>query len=165
VILIENDCRACFHYNKVLNICLCPETFVNARASILHKNGEVPVPLQKCIDDNLFRKKHGGNKYKNIKVLYDGILFASIKEADRYAELKILLKQGLITDLKLQPRYNIGMKTKKRDRFYVADFEYYDTVKQKTIVEDTKGYVTDAYKLKKGRFLELYPEYEFFENH
>lgn len=164
MIFIKPDCRICSYYNTVLNICLCPETFKTARAQILDKQGGVPVPLNKCITDNLFQKKKT-NKYHNTKVLYDGVLFASQKEAERYAELKLLLKQGLIRDLKLQPRYNIGMRTKKRDRFYVADFEYYDVKKQKIVVEDTKGYSTDAYKLKKGRFLELYPEYDFFENH
>ena len=39
------------------------------------------------------------NKYKNKKIIYDGITFDSIKEKNRYIELKILEKAGLIKEI------------------------------------------------------------------
>lgn len=85
-------------------------------------------------------------KYRNQPEVVNGIKFASKKEAARYGYLGLLVKQGIITDLELQPRYPIiinGIKVTT----YVADFRY----KQygKTVVEDTKGYKTDVYKIKK----------------
>jgi hypothetical protein len=47
------------------------------------------------------------NKYRNIKTIVDGITFASKKEAKRYSELKLLERAGMITDLELQPAFNL----------------------------------------------------------
>ena len=46
-------------------------------------------------------------KYNARKVEIDGITFDSLKEANRYSELKLLEKAGLIKDLTLQPRFNL----------------------------------------------------------
>ena len=46
---------------------------------------------------------------------------------------------------------------------YVADFKYYDVNQQRTIVEDTKGYRTEVYKVKKKLFEYKYPELEIRE--
>lgn len=40
------------------------------------------------------------NKYRNNKVEYDGIIFDSKKEAQRYAELKLLERRGELWILK-----------------------------------------------------------------
>lgn len=45
------------------------------------------------------------NKFKNKKTKIDGITFDSRKEANRYLELKLMLKTGKISELKLQPIY------------------------------------------------------------
>lgn len=42
------------------------------------------------------------NKYRNNKVTYDGIIFDSKKEAQRYAELKLLERTGRIKELRRQ---------------------------------------------------------------
>jgi hypothetical protein len=102
------------------------------------------------------------NKLNAHKVEYDGIMWASKKEAIRYAELKLEEKAGRITDLQWQVPfelipayyeevptgevYKIGEK-KGQPKFkrvciekavtYVADFVYMENGKK--VVEDTKG--------------------------
>ena len=103
------------------------------------------------------------NKYKNKKTIIDGTTFASIKEAKRYTQLKLLEKAGLITELELQKKFilqpdyvnNEGKKIRKIT--YVADYFYYDKKKKKYIVEDTKGFRTEVYKIKKKIFEFQYP--------
>lgn len=96
-------------------------------------------------------------KYGNIKTTVDGITFDSKAEAKRYLELKLLERAGLITNLKLQPKfelqpkYRIGNKN-VRAITYIADFEYFDTEKEKWVVEDVKGVETHDFKLKRKIF-------------
>lgn len=97
------------------------------------------------------------NKYHNKKVIIDNITFDSKLEATRYTELKLLESKGLIKDLVLQPSYDLIPSFKKgnkayRKTTYKADFSYYDNELNKTIVEDTKGFKTDVYILKKKLF-------------
>lgn len=101
-------------------------------------------------------------KYYNKKTIIDGIVFASKLEAKRYTELKLLEKQGIIKDLELQPAYDLIPSFKKNNKTYrktqyIADFSYYDVDLDKTIVEDTKGFKTDVYLLKKKLFEYNYP--------
>lgn len=104
------------------------------------------------------------NKYHNTKVIYNGIKFDSKKEAERYKELKLLEKVGVISDLELQskfllqPGYVNAKGEKIRPIYYVADFYYYDNELKKYVVEDTKGVKTDVYKLKKKMF-----EYQYID--
>ena len=103
------------------------------------------------------------SKYGSAKTVVDGITFDSRKEARRYAELKILEKAGRIEDLRLQPEFEIAPNYKKnghtiRRTTYRADFQYYDVDRQKTIVEDVKGYKTETYKLKKKLVEYFFPE-------
>lgn len=109
------------------------------------------------------------NKYNAKKTPIDGHNFPSKREAERYCELKLFLKAGLIRNLVLQPRFLLQDKfkdksgTTHRKIEYVADFMYIDKC-GKTIVEDVKGMMTDVYKLKKKLFLNLYDdEFEFRE--
>jgi hypothetical protein len=97
----------------------------------------------------------------------DGITFASKAEMYRYAELKMLERTGVISELALQPRFILQEKfvasdgRKEREIIYVADFQYEKN--GKTIVEDCKGMRTDVYKMKRKMFLKLYPQYVFRE--
>lgn len=103
------------------------------------------------------------NKYFNKKVLVDGIKFDSKKEAKRYNELKLLKRAGVIKELELQkifelqPKYINNKGEHIRSITYKADFFYYDKQKEQYIVEDTKGFRTDIYKLKKKLFEYVYP--------
>lgn len=96
------------------------------------------------------------SKYHNQKTMYDGVLFDSKREAERWAELLILEKAGVISDLKRQVRYELlpTQKTKtKTERAvnYVADFVYKEN--GETVVEDTKGVPTKEYIIKRKLML------------
>lgn len=93
------------------------------------------------------------NKYRNKKVFYDGILFASGGEANRYAELKILEKIGRIENFEIQKKFVLqpGFNCNGKNILpicYFADFVYYDNDLKKTVIEDFKGYETDEFKIK-----------------
>ena len=97
------------------------------------------------------------SKYGNQKVVVDGIKFDSKKEASRYQELRLLRRAGKIDNLRLQVPYVLIDKSKYGGAIkYIADFVYYDNELQKEIVEDTKGYLTDLYKLKRRLMAERY---------
>jgi len=86
------------------------------------------------------------SKYGAVKVTVDGIRFDSKKEASRYVELMAMQNAGMISDLQVQPEYPIfvnGIKVCD----YRADFFFRRGVTE--YVEDTKGFRTPVYKLKK----------------
>jgi len=94
-------------------------------------------------------------KYNNTKTIVDGIKFDSKREASRYSELKLLERAGEITDLILQPKFELipkyeinGRKVRKIE--YIADFQYVEN--GKTIIEDAKGFKTKEYLIKKKLF-------------
>lgn len=96
------------------------------------------------------------SKYGNIKTTTsDGIRHDSIKEANRWCELNLLQRAGLISDLKRQVKYELIPKQEGEKALrYVADFVY--TENGKTVVEDSKGYRTDVYKIKRKLMLYRY---------
>jgi len=93
------------------------------------------------------------NKYKAIKTVVDGIKFDSKKEARRYCQLKLLVEAGKISELRLQPRFDLIVEGSKCG-FYKADFEYVEGGKR--IIEDVKGVLTPVYKLKKKLIKAIY---------
>lgn len=106
---------------------------------------------------------HKINKYRNKKVIVDGIEFDSKKEAVRYQELKLLEKAKKITDLKLQVPFvlldNYVLNGKKHQGIkYIADFVYIDIETGKYVVEDVKSSATktQVYRLKKKLFESRY---------
>ena len=112
-------------------------------------------------------------KYNNKKIEVDGMTFDSKKEANRYKELSLLQKAGEISGLRTQVRYvlipsqrevsdevytrgenkgkNKPGKLLERECTYVADFVYYKD--GKVIVEDTKGFRTKEYIIKRKLML------------
>ena len=107
-------------------------------------------------------------KYHNKKVIIDGIKFDSKLEANRYKELKLLEKKGYILDLKLQPSYDLIPSFKKNGKIYrkityKADFSYVTTKDNQVVVEDTKGFKTPVYMLKKKLFEYMYPNLTIVE--
>lgn len=108
------------------------------------------------------------SKYHNKKTIIDDITFDSKLEAKRYQELKLMEQNGLIKDLLLQPNYELIPSFKKNNSAFLkssyrADFSYFDIELGKTIVEDTKGFKTDTYLLKRKLFEYNYPELEIKE--
>ena len=103
------------------------------------------------------------NKYKNRKIQIDMYVFDSIRESQRYKELKLLERAGEISNLELQPHFLLQDSFRKNGKTfrkieYVADFMYIEN--GKTIVEDVKGLQTDIFKLKHKIFEKVYPDLE-----
>lgn len=94
----------------------------------------------------LRRAMKSKSKYGNKKVVIDGIKFDSKREAQRYGALQLMLKAGLISNLRMQVPYQIVINGKKCFK-YLADFVYDDGGKE--IIEDVKGFRTPLYRLKK----------------
>ena len=105
-------------------------------------------------------------KYHNKKTFIDGIKFDSKLEAERYAQLKILERAGVIRDLELQPEYELIPSFRKngktwRRTVYKADFRYILAEDDSYIIEDVKGstaVITDVFRLKQKLFEYKYPE-------
>lgn len=110
----------------------------------------------------IYRSK---SKYGAKKVVRDGMTFDSQIEYKRYCELLLLERAGAIHDLKRQVEYELipaqfeQSNGKKRGKCleravkYVADFVYRDVDTNKTIVEDTKGFKTKDYIIKRKLML------------
>lgn len=112
-------------------------------------------------------------KYNNKKITVDGETFDSRREYLRYRELLLLERAGRINGLQRQVRYELvppqyesvarysektghrlkdGKKLVEHGVYYVADFVY--TLKDgATVVEDTKGFKTDEYIIKRKLML------------
>ena len=119
------------------------------------------------------------SKYHAKKTEVDGILFDSKREAQRYQQLKLMVKAGLICNLKRQVKYElipaqyIDGKCVERAVNYVSDFEYDEMVPAslrvrtvmaddnikiagRHIVEDVKGVRTKDYIIKRKLMLHKY---------
>lgn len=109
-------------------------------------------------------------KYKNKKMCINGMKFDSRKEGKRYIVLLDMQSHGLISNLQTQVKYvlipaqrepdKVGVKGGKikgklieRECAYYADFTYFDNRTGETVVEDTKGFKTPEYKLKRKLML------------
>jgi hypothetical protein len=87
------------------------------------------------------------NKYRARSITVDGIRFPSRLEANRYGELKLLERAGEISGLTLQPEYPLTVNGVNCGT-YRADFRYVEKANG-TVIEDTKGFRTPVYRLKK----------------
>lgn len=100
-------------------------------------------------------------KYRNnktvIRTSQGNMKFDSIREATRYVELKQLEKTKQIKDLQCQVKYQLIPTQKRPDGktersvSYIADFVYSDG--NNTVVEDTKGFKTKDYIIKRKLML------------
>lgn len=100
-------------------------------------------------------------KYHNRKVTINGETFDSRKEANRWAELKLLQRAGKISDLNRQvhyllipAQYDEKHHLLERGVSYIADFVYKEN--GRLVVEDTKGLKTDVYIIKRKLMLSVY---------
>lgn len=129
--------------------------------------------MARMSNTELIKRKR--NKYHNKKVEVNGIVYDSAKEANRHQELLLLEKAGEISDLRCQVEYElipeqreftneIYQKGPKKGCFkkgklleqkcsYIADFVYFDREKQQIVVEDTKGFKTKDYIIKRKLML------------
>ena len=124
------------------------------------------------------------SKYQSKTITVGGMTFDSTKEYKRWCELNLLLRAGKITDLERQVKFELIPAQKrvvqtgeqyKRNDFargiskgdpktkevcfekpcvYIADFVYRDNGTQ--VVEDTKGFRTEAYIIKRKLMLHIH---------
>ena len=95
------------------------------------------------------------SKYRAKHTEVDGIKFASMKEASRYRQLKLMERAKAIQDLKMQVAFPLIPKDELgREIKYIADFTYYED--GKLVVEDVKGFRNDVYKLKRRLMFNRY---------
>lgn len=115
-------------------------------------------------------------KYGNRKVTIGGMVFDSKKEAKRFEELFLMEKAGEISGLRRQVKYvlipaqrefldeiytrgekkgeNKPGRLLERECTYIADFVYYKD--GEVIVEDTKGFRTKEYIIKRKLMLYMH---------
>lgn len=100
-------------------------------------------------------------KYNNKKVTVNGQVFDSKKEANRYQELLLLEKAGVIKNLSRQVKFVLipsqrdeNGKVIERECSYKADFKYEED--GKAVVEDVKGFRTKEYIIKRKLLLWQY---------
>jgi hypothetical protein len=106
-------------------------------------------------------------KYNNVITETADGTFHSKLEADYYAQLKILERVGQVRELKTQVHFVLqdaysddgGVWHQKIE--YIADFVYFDTLRKRTVVADTKGVQTATFRLKYHLFCQKDPEYVF----
>ena len=118
------------------------------------------------------------NKYGNKKVIIDGEVFDSKREAYRWRDLKFLESCGAISNLKRQVVYELipaqrekSTKVYKKGRkkgqpregkiiekavTYIADFVYTDSATGREVVEDAKGMRTRDYIIKRKLMLYIH---------
>lgn len=118
------------------------------------------------------------SKYGNRKTAVGDRVYDSVKEAQRAQQLQLMQRAGLISDLKEQVKYELipaqraestevyksgpqkglpkpGALVEKAC-YYIADFVYLDHKTGKVVVEDTKGYRTKEYIIKRKLMLQVY---------
>ncbi|NJJ38556.1 DUF1064 domain-containing protein [Paenibacillus apii] len=109
------------------------------------------------------------HKYRAVKTVVDGIEFPSKREANRYRELMLLKRAGVVSKIELQPSFTLlngfihkASGQRVRPTRYIADFlvTYADGHQE---VEDAKGFRTPLYELKKKLFMDRYPELQIKE--
>ena len=97
------------------------------------------------------------SKYHAKKVTHNGITYDSKKECQRHSELLLLERAGVIQGLQRQVKYElipsqrVDGKVVERPVAYVADFVYQQN--GNTVVEDTKGFRTKEYIIKRKLML------------
>ena len=113
------------------------------------------------------------NKYNARSITYDDMQFDSQREVLRYKELSFLMSQDIISELQHQVKYLLipaqrepgtygprgGFKPGKlleNECSYVADFVYRINETGEIVVEDTKGFKTKDYIIKRKLMLFVY---------
>jgi hypothetical protein len=110
-----------------------------------------------------FRRK---NKYGAKKRAVDGYQFHSVRESERYEELKLLQQSGLIRGLVCQVPFELHGVDGSKVCTYIADFMYWAGPGGNTgFIHEVKGYWTPLAKLKKKLFLAEYGKnYRYVES-
>ena len=104
------------------------------------------------------------SKYRNVPTIVDGVRFASKAEAKRDAELKLLERADKIHAVQRQPKFDLFVNGKKVCR-YIGDWQDRDGPAREhnaqLVVEDRKGALTPAFRIKWALAKALHPEIEW----
>lgn len=102
-------------------------------------------------------RRNSRRKYGNITYTVEGKNFHSKKEGLRYAALRLLERNGVISDLKCQVRFKLWVKDgvpvlneNGTQITYVLDFSYWCNETDQAKYEDVKGEDTKLSELKRG---------------
>ena len=113
------------------------------------------------------------SKYHSKKITVNGIIYDSKKEYKRHCELLLLEKAGAITHLQRQVKFILipaqhetferygkkgqrlkdGSRCLEKECAYIADFVYHNFASNEVVVEDTKGFKTKDYIIKRKLML------------
>ena len=115
-------------------------------------------------------------KYGNKKITIEGMTFDSKREYERWCDLELLERNGIISDLEFQRIFvlipeqreestEVYKKGKNKGKLkpgkliekecsYIADFVY--NLNGKKVVEDTKGFRTKDYIIKRKLMLYIH---------
>jgi hypothetical protein len=94
------------------------------------------------------------SKYRNMRVIVDGLKFQSKREAKAWCDLKHRERAGEISELRRQVPYQLYASTECGGIVapickYVADFVFIDNRTRETVVADAKGgCITPMFRLK-----------------
>lgn len=108
------------------------------------------------------------SKYRNVKVVIDGMVFDSKREGAEYQRLKALQHAGEIAELRCQVPFPLLAPVEAHPgtsavvSYYVADFTYTWRPSGAHVVADAKGKRTAMYLLKR-KWLELQSGIEIAE--
>lgn len=108
------------------------------------------------------KQKSGRGKNKNKYHAEKCCGYDSKKEYYRAQQLKLMLSAGLISDLREQVVYHLipsqinGEGKVENPVCYRADFVYVDNETGQTVVEDTKGFRTPEYIIKRKLMLKIF---------
>ncbi|AOZ08159.1 DUF1064 domain-containing protein [Cupriavidus malaysiensis] len=96
----------------------------------------------------------GKSKYGNRRVTLNGEKFDSQREMERYSHLRLMERAGLIGGLRRQVAFELApavvIQGRKRPPLrYVADFVYREAGAELDTIEDSKGAITEAYRIKR----------------
>lgn len=88
-------------------------------------------------------------KYRNVRVVIDGIKFDSKREGAYYAELKIRERAGEVSAVELQTPFALVGPDGTLISTYKADFCFWDHTADRFRVIDVKGVETKEFRMKK----------------
>jgi hypothetical protein len=91
-----------------------------------------------------------GNKFSASPLrCRQNVMHQSTLEARRCDELHLMQQGGLIKDLRAHPQARFSLDVDGHHiADYLADFVYFDNERNARVVEDTKGMVTEVFRLK-----------------
>ena len=112
--------------------------------------GTETISVEQFRQMNAGTKQPKKSKYNAVKVDFNGIKFDTKRDQERYCDFKMMENAKQITGLQHQVPFILEGST------YIADFVYFDYETKAFVVEDTKGFRTQVYKMKKKAMFERY---------